>query len=86
MRRTVRLTERDLTRIVKRIINEQSSFDCSCPNLKEFIQKRVDEMPGNSAKITNASGTWSMLDEDTIIIEYPGMGGLGKTSVQLNIS
>ena len=86
MRRTVKLTERDLTRIVTRIIREQSSFDCSCPNLKEFIQKRVEEMPGDFAKITNASGNWSMLDENTILIEYPGMSGMGKTSVQLNIS
>jgi hypothetical protein len=86
MRRTVKLTERDLTRIVTRIIKEQSSFDCSCPNLKEFIQKRVEEIPGDFAKITSASGNWSMLDEDTIVIEYPGMPGMGKTSVQLNIS
>ncbi len=28
MRRTTRLTERDLTRIVKRVINEQPSTDC----------------------------------------------------------
>lgn len=28
MRRTTRLTERDLTRIVKRVINEQPTTDC----------------------------------------------------------
>jgi hypothetical protein len=64
MKKIIRLTESDLTRIVKRVINEQS-----CSKLKEIPKKGIKGMTGGGepqsptwkediAKIGNATTTY----------------------------
>jgi len=73
----------------KRTILKESSnntFECSCPGLKDFIKSKLDSVPGENADISIAKGNWSMSDENTIVINYPGFAGMGSLQVILNIS
>jgi hypothetical protein len=72
----------------KRTILKESSndtFECSCPGLKDFIKSKLDSVPGKN-NVSFAKGNWTMSDEDTILINFPGIMGVGSLQVKLNIS
>lgn len=63
-----RITERDITRIVRKIIKEQEEITCSCPELKKFMSDGLEQARG---MVEVVKGGWRMVDEDTISFSLP---------------
>lgn len=78
MKRIVRLTERDLARVVKRVIREQQEFTCSCPELKKYMATGLSQVFGQPSLV---KGSWEMVDVDTVKFTLPN----GETLV-LNVT
>jgi hypothetical protein len=77
MKRITRLTERDLTRIIKRVISEQTQINCACPELKAFMADGLEKAKGATLK-----GSWEMIDVDTVKFDLP----FGTGTLTLNVT
>jgi hypothetical protein len=80
MRRN-RLTERDLTRIVKRVIMEQDEITCSCPELKKYMSDGISQVESNGIPASLIRGTFIVNDKDTVTFKLPN----GRT-LTLNVT
>jgi hypothetical protein len=81
MRRVTRLTERDLTRIVKRVIMEQDEITCSCPELKKYMSDGLSLVKEKGYPVSVVGGSFTLVDEDTVIFKLPN----GRT-LTLNVT
>ena len=79
--RRIRLTERDLSRIVKRVINEQDEITCSCPELKKYMSDGLSELKGAGVPVSVVKGSFTLVDEDTVTFRLPN----GRT-LTLNVT
>ena len=71
MKRVIRLTESDLTRIVKRVIKEQSS-----EVIKAKAWSTADERDKQSPRGTNLDITNTRLHDNEVLFDYENPGGL----------
>jgi hypothetical protein len=66
MSRTIRLTERDLSRIVKRVINEEMDNTRECTNIDSFMKNMMGNSGSNQFIVKTVPGK-----EDFLLLVDP---------------